>query len=588
MIALVLEHLWQSTLFAGCALLLTLVLSGNRAKVRYLVWFAASVKFLIPFALLVGIGAQVLRQPGSRTTQAEWVVVADRINRPLTAPAGFTPAQEVPASTAANNIPAVLLAAWGCGFVAVAVYWSVRWRAVRSLRRSAVPLLFGDRQPDVSILSASGLLEPGVFGLVRPTLLLPEGIVDRLSPEQLNAIIDHELCHLRRRDNWTAAIHMAVETIFWFHPLVWWLGSRLVDERERACDEEVLRRGGDPNVYAEGILNVCKFYVESPLPCVPGVTGSDLKKRIEAIMRNRSALRLSFAKKAALATAAAAALTVPILVGMQAALRFEVASIKPAATWDPKVTFPSPGRLHLGGESLAGMIRYAYDAGVGSNKEVTGGPDWVNRDLYSVEATAEGSPTVAEYQAMLRNLLEERFALKIRRNPTTVDVYALVMANPNGKLGPKVEPFAGECGDMTAPSSASGKQIVTPQTTGALPYAPDTDPTVPPLGCRVFFGGTRGITLEGAPMAFLARMLSTLTAILGRPVVDRTGLTGRYNIRMDLEFPPRPRPNEPDQADVFAPLLFDALKNHLGLRLEPSKGTVENIVIDGAERPTTN
>ncbi len=63
---------------------------------------------------------------------------------------------------------------------------------------------------------------------------------------------------------------MFVETVFWFHPLVWWIGKRMVEERERACDEEVLRLGNEPRVYAEGILNVCKLYMESPLACVSG------------------------------------------------------------------------------------------------------------------------------------------------------------------------------------------------------------------------------------------------------------------------------------------------------------------------------
>ena len=108
-------------------------------------------------------------------------------------------------------------------------------------------------------MSAPGLVEPGVFGIFRPVLLLPEGIAERLDQAQLEAILAHELCHIRRRDNLTAAIHMAVQATFWFHPLVWWLGARLVDERERACDEEVLRLGNKPQVYAEGILNVCKL-----------------------------------------------------------------------------------------------------------------------------------------------------------------------------------------------------------------------------------------------------------------------------------------------------------------------------------------
>jgi len=110
-------------------------------------------------------------------------------------------------------------------------------------------------------------LEPGVFGVREPVLLLPEGITDRLTAPQLEAIVAHEMCHVRRQDNLTAALHMVVEILFWFHPLVWWIRARLVAERERACDEEVLRATAKPAVYAEGILNVCKFYIESPLVC---------------------------------------------------------------------------------------------------------------------------------------------------------------------------------------------------------------------------------------------------------------------------------------------------------------------------------
>ena len=92
------------------------------------------------------------------------------------------------------------------------------------------------------------------------------------------ANVTHELRHVCRRDNLAAVVHMLVEAIFWFYPLVWWLGSRLVDERERACDEEVLLLGSAPQSYAEGILKICEFYLESPVVCAAGVTGSNLKE----------------------------------------------------------------------------------------------------------------------------------------------------------------------------------------------------------------------------------------------------------------------------------------------------------------------
>jgi hypothetical protein len=205
-----------------------------------------------------------------------------------------------------------------CGSGAIALIRLRAWRLIRAAVRASTPVEI----PTVAIPTKAqvclspGLLEPGVVGLLRPILLLPTGILTRLTPRQLEAVVAHELYHVKRRDNVTSAIHMIAEALFWFHPLIWWIGARLIQERERACDEEVLRLGNEPQIYAEGILNVCKFYKESPLVCVSGVTGSNLKKRIEDIMKNRVGLRLGLARKALLAVAAMAALAGPIAIGI--------------------------------------------------------------------------------------------------------------------------------------------------------------------------------------------------------------------------------------------------------------------------------
>ena len=99
-------------------------------------------------------------------------------------------------------------------------------------------------------------MKPGLVGIFRPVILLPQGIEQQLSPAELKAILAHELCHWRRRDNLLAAFHMLVEALFWFFPLVWWLGARLNAERERACDESVLAAGNDP-------ADLCRRHPES-------------------------------------------------------------------------------------------------------------------------------------------------------------------------------------------------------------------------------------------------------------------------------------------------------------------------------------
>ena len=226
-------------------------------------------------------------------------------------------------------LPALFIAAWLCGFVMVLCVWCVRWSRISRAIREAVPLregrevealrrigcITGIRQR-IELLSSRASLEPGIFGIAHPVLVWPEGISERLDDAHLEAILAHELWHVRRRDNLVATIHMVVEAIFWFHPLVWWLGARLVEERERACDEEVLESGSDRQVYAESILKVCEFCVESPLDCVSGVTGADLKNRIVRIMTESVARRLDFRRKLLVGAFALVAVAAPVVFGL--------------------------------------------------------------------------------------------------------------------------------------------------------------------------------------------------------------------------------------------------------------------------------
>jgi TonB family protein len=162
-------------------------------------------------------------------------------------------------------------------------------------------------------------------------LLWPDGMSARLGDAHLESILAHEVRHVRRHDNLAAAIHMLVEAIFWFYPLVWWLGSRLLLERERACDEEVLGSGGDRQIYAESILKVCQFCVASPLACLSGVAGGDLKKRMVYIMTERIPHKLDFSKKLLLGAVGFSALAVPIAFGLMTAAPRPAASVATAA-----------------------------------------------------------------------------------------------------------------------------------------------------------------------------------------------------------------------------------------------------------------
>jgi beta-lactamase regulating signal transducer with metallopeptidase domain len=324
MIAVVVNHLWQSTLFVLGAALLALVLRRCRPGVRYGIWLAASLKFLLPFALLAAAGDAAagrlhlfLAPPKGLAAIAPVVEPLPQaflspapppsvVSSPLAAPAAAVPFDPAP----------VLLGVWAIGLAVVLGVWAARWSRVRAALRDASPM---DMSAPVQVLSTPLLMEPGVAGFLRPVLVLPEGIAERLSPAQLDAIVAHELCHVRRRDNLTGALHMLVQALFWFHPLVWWLGARLVAEREQACDEAVVRAGHGREAYARGVIETCRHYLQSPLVCVSGVSGADLQQRVEAIMTHPESAPLSLAAKALLGAAATLALASPVAAGVLAA-----------------------------------------------------------------------------------------------------------------------------------------------------------------------------------------------------------------------------------------------------------------------------
>jgi bla regulator protein BlaR1 len=323
------NHLWQSTLFALLAGIATLALRKNQARVRHHLWLAASLKFLVPFSLLMDLGGYLSRLNGSSETGPVFYFVMQKVSQPFSEASA---SQGLFAASLLRWLPEMVAMLWVIGFVTVIGLWWVRWRRVAAAIRGAVPVSDGRElealrrmesaagmQKPMAFRLSQSTLEPGVFGIIRPLLLWPAGISKHLQDAHVEAILAHEVQHVRRRDNLAAAMHMVVEAIFWFHPLVWWLGARLVEECEQACDEEVLRLGNQPNIYAESILKTCEFCVASPLACVSGVTGADLKQRIVRIMTHRSVDNLGFLKKLLLATIGIGAMAGPIVAGLMKA-----------------------------------------------------------------------------------------------------------------------------------------------------------------------------------------------------------------------------------------------------------------------------
>ncbi|HKW02591.1 MAG TPA: M56 family metallopeptidase [Vicinamibacterales bacterium] len=583
MIAELTNHLWQSTVCAAAAALLALGFRRNRAEVRYWFWTCASIKFLLPFSLLVAAGSWVAslvpvqRAPGVDGVMPAVSMAVEQFAQPFSDGPVLTSPAAAPAAMV--NWLAVAYGLWAAGFLTIAFIRVTGWRRVRAAIRASAPVTLAAIDPPVAVRSTPGLLEPGVVGWWRPVLLVPAGIENQLSPSQLRAVIAHELSHVQRGDNLTATVHMFVEALFWFHPIVWWIGARLIAERERACDEAVLRAGIEPVEYASGIVTICKQYVESPLRCVSGVTGADLKHRIRAILSGRESRDLGYAKKMVLIAALIVVVAAPVTFGMiarpqapaserPAASTFEVASVRPCERLPARGGAPgkidvSTNRTYLECFTLARLVNVAYakngDFTLNADevdRNVRNGPDWVRSDLFTIEAKAAGAADQSVMLGtMLRALLEERFKLRARVEVEQVPMYSLTVAGGGLKLTPAVD---GDCLPDESQDTAA-------QTSGTAKK--------PPCGMKAGRrrGAVRTWELTGASLRELADVLDT-----DRPVLDQTAVTGRFNIRLEYAL---------DDSVLDAPTLPQAL-GKLGLRLTSTKGPHQYVVIDHAERPS--
>jgi uncharacterized protein (TIGR03435 family) len=252
-------------------------------------------------------------------------------------------------------------------------------------------------------------------------------------------------------------------------------------------------------------------------------------------------------------------------------LTFEVASIKRNVSGDPNASIrvQPGGQIVVTNNSLYNLIRNAY--GTQRYEMVPGQnlPSWIDSDRWDILAKPpENAPRVEEQmQLRLRSLLEDRFKLVARREMREMPIYELVVAR-SGQLGPRLKQSGDEC-------AAQGRA----REAGVQP---------PPLSPGGFCGtrtGNGSVSMKGVPLSNFVRNLGGMT---GRFVIDKTGLTGPYDL--DLQWTPDPAaaggppPGPPGPGDGAS--LFAAIQEQLGLKLEAKRAPVEVVVIDSAERPT--
>jgi uncharacterized protein (TIGR03435 family) len=682
------NHLWQSTIVAAIAALLSLALRKNSAQVRHWLWMCASLKFIVPISLIITAGS-ALRPAAPQPVKKDVSVMMGQIAQPFSGITRTTVSSAAEdwspglAETTRKNKESVFRAfalLWLCGFTAIVFVWVRRWRKLSSAIRETA--LMGSIE-NIGIASSKTIMEPGVFGITRPVIVVPEGITDRLTAEQFSAVIAHELAHVRRHDNLTAALHMRVEAAFWFHPMVWWIGKRLVEEREQACDDAVLESGNQAETYAEGIVSICKLYLESPLPCVAGVTGSNLKQRIARIVTQRAAKPLDLGRRLLLGLIGVLSVAGPLAFGFMHVLEIdaqvtaapdvtgtwqgtlhaqrdlrtvlkiskdnglwkaqlysidqgagsiptssftvqgstvkyaimaidgtyegklsadgntitgtwtqgnhplalelkratpgtewtipeaparpkpmpadanpvaEVATIKPSKPDQPGQGFIFDGhRFKTMNTSVVDLLTFAYGV---QQRQVIGGESWTTSEKYDleVEPSIEGAPSDKQLKSMTQKLLADRLKLQFHHDNKELAVYALVTT----ASGPKMTKSSGD------PNGLPG----------------------------LFFRGLGVLTVQNATMHDFAALMQS--AVLDRPIVDKTALTDRFDFLLKWT------PDEsqfaglgikipaPSNAPDAPPNLFAAVQDQLGLKLDSTKASVDVMVIDHVEKPSAN
>ena len=244
----------------------------------------------------------------------------------------------------------------------------------------------------------------------------------------------------------------------------------------------------------------------------------------------------------------------------QPAPAFEVASVKATRQSSSGIMRrPTPGRVFFQNVPLQSLVEEAFDV---EPYQVVGLPSWTVTERFGIEATYD--PAMAkQVPAMLQRLLEERFRLRVRRETRDMPVYEMVKARSDGTLGPGLRPSTTDCAPAAGQRSSCTLRIA-----------------------------SNSIEATGTRWGFLP----TNIGVWDRPVIDKTGLSGSFDVKLD--WTPDPAVSGSAEAAAAAATaaastpnrvsIFTALQEQLGLKLEPSRAPVEVLVIDSVQRPTTD
>lgn len=288
------------------------------------------------------------------------------------------------------------------------------------------------------------------------------------------------------------------------------------------------------------------------------------------LLRSRFSIRVRGSVRAfsVLAFFVPAFIVVTAFAARAQAPAFDAVSIKVNKSGEQNARFGGrPGGIEVRNNTLRNIVRNVWNL---NNLQIVGGPDWINQDRFDVLATAAGNPSPAQMMEMAKTMLADRFALKVHTETRQMPIYALVMARADGQLGPRMRRSTLDC-ETPPPAARPGEPPPAPRT----PPAPIDGIEIPACGTR----SAPGLITSGGVL--LEALTRNMAGMAGRIIVDKTGLTGRFDFSLSFNL-------DPANAASDLPSVFAAMQEQLGLKLEAQTGPVDVFVIDNAQKPEEN
>ena len=598
-----LHFVWQGAAVAAVAAAVLRLCSHRSASLRYVIACSALTVMMacvVSTAMTIVPPADIGRpSPAALRTTITGVDVA----LPIHVSEGASERHRSTTPLVEAALPWIVCA-WLVGIAGLLARTAVEWWRVRHLYMLASSALRSKWQAaanhiasrigvsrGVRVVEFARIDVPLVVGFVRPIIVLPIAALSSLNAGQVEAILAHELAHIRRHDYLVNLLQTLSETILFYHPAVWWISARIRDEREHCCDDVAVAVCGDPVSYAAALTEL-EAWRSGEVGLAAAATGGSLLNRVRRILRVEVSddSRTSSWIIGLVVVAVVGGLTLTVIAQAPTpndpTLKFEVAAVRENTSGEGKMFMQRlpGGRISVVNVPLGVLLRDAYRL---QDSQLVGAPDWIFSARYDVTAKAEqefpapmpGDAPFNPVHLMMRSLLEERFKLAVHRETRELPIYALVLSRSDGRLGPELKVSNADCAAMPAREPSQG------------PPPPPKPGERPICGIRMGFG-----EIAGSGFA-LSAFANAISPTVQRIVVDRTGLSGNYDwyVKWTPErLPQRPPGTPPDQPfrmngleiDPNGPSIFTAVQEQLGLKLEAARGPVEVLVIDHVERPT--